>query len=173
MKSKNIALIVIIILVIVSVSLISLAQFKIMGVYIPLDIGSYNMTLGVATVASYAVSGVPVNFGGSLSPGSTDNTATSTIDILNTGNIDLIIDISGAQNFEHGVDPSTYYFSIDNAKWNDVNNPAIATPLSTIYAQVEPSLIPADTQNIYLWVGIPAGQYAGPYNSTIFVQVTI
>jgi hypothetical protein len=174
MKTTNKIMVTIIVLAVIFISVIfSLAELELIETYIPLDIGSYDMSLGVASVASYEVSGVPVTFAGDLAPASNNNPATTTVDILNTGNIDLKVDISGAPNFEHDINPSTYYFSINNAKWNTLNDAGTSTPLTTTYAQVQSSLSPGNTQNIYLWVDIPVNQYAGSYNSTVYIQVTI
>jgi len=181
MKFK-ITLIVIIILIILSIIVISASiEFKLLRKYLPLAIGetTYNMSLGVISVASYKVSGVPLNFGSNLVPASYDNPAlnVTTSNILpviieSTGNVDLKLEIMGAEYFQHSDFPLTYYFLIGNVTWNNTGNP---TPiaLNSSYVEVQPYLGLGNTRDIYLWVDIPPNQYSGLYNSTIFIQTSI
>jgi len=170
--NPKIALITIIILVIVSISLIlAVAEFKLFGTYIPLDVSTYNMTLGIASAIIYDVSGTPINFGTSLDPASTDNSALSPVNVTNEGNVELNISVKGSEFFNHTVNPETYYFSIGHVSWNDADNPAAAADLTTSYTVVNPSLDLGNTQNIYFWVDIPAGQYTGLYKSTLYIEV--
>ena len=169
----KITLILILILVIVAIALIlAIAEFKIFGTYIPLDVSTYNMTLGIASAVIYDVSGTPINFGTSLDPASVNNPASSPVSISNDGNVELNISIKGSEFFNHTLQPSTYYFPIGNVAWNDINDDTTATLLTTGYAVVEPSLGLGNTQDIYFWVDIPPGQYTGLYESTLYIEVT-
>jgi len=174
MKPK-IILIATIILTIVLVSFVlALSEFKLLKGYVPLAIGesTYNMSLGIVSVAAYEVSEVPVDFGTGLGPASTDNPASSPVNIDNTGNVDLNISVKGSEYFYHTVSPSTYYFSIGNVTFNDVNDPGTSTTLTSSYLVVD-TLFFGGTQDIYFWVDIPPGQYTGLYNSTLYIEATI
>ena len=172
MKPKILPVTMIFLLIIVVSLIFALSEFKLVKGYIPLDITSHNMTLGIVSVASYEVSGVPVEFGTALDPASSNSAALSNVNINNTGNVDLNISVSGSEFFNHSSQPMTYYFSIQNAVWNTINDPGSSTTLTSTYANVGQLMFGDPTEDIYFWVSIPANQYSGLYNSTLYIEVT-
>lgn len=174
MNFRIILIAIIILIIVLIIVVLALPEFKLIEKYIPLAIGesTYNMSLGIVSVASYEVSGVPVDFGTNLGPASVDNPSSSPVNIDNSGNVDLNISVKGSEYFYHTVSPSTYYFSIGNVTWNDVNDSDTSTSLASNYAVVD-TLLYGNTKDIYFWVDIPPGQYTGLYNSTLYIEATI
>jgi len=114
-------------------------------------------------VYSYEVDGVPVNFG-SLNHNTTDNPATSSVTITNsgTGSIDVSI---RADDFVSGG----YFIGIGNSTYNTVNNPDTSTPMSKNYVTVA-TLAPAENLVLWFWVDVPEYQKALNYNSILYIN---
>jgi hypothetical protein len=76
-------------------------------------------------------------------------------------NIDVDIKLSGTDFSDGG----TNSFTIANAFWNDENNSAEATAMSTTAATVA-TLSATESVSIYHWLSIPVEQVAATYTST-------
>jgi hypothetical protein len=57
--------------------------------------------------------------------------------------------------------------SIDNMKWNEINSPGDS--ITSTYSLIMGNIGIGD-YDIYYWLDIPSAQYAGNYNTTIYIK---
>jgi hypothetical protein len=90
--------------------------------------------------------------------------ASITISAGSENNIDVNIELSG-MDFSDGLGHS---FDISNAYWNDADDSGTATALLETGTDTDTiaTLSAGESADIYHWLSIPDGQYAGSYSST-------
>jgi hypothetical protein len=96
------------------------------------------------------------------------NTAKAYIITTHTGNVTMILKVSGT-----ALDDSVHTpIAVGKQKFNGTDDSATATALTGSAAQCAPPLArgtypTSTTQNLYWWLDIPAGQGSGAYTGTI------
>ena len=124
------------------------------------------------TVTDPGVAGI--NFG-SLNQGTADNPEAAqngagavTLAVGSETNVDCNVQIKASGDFS---DDATHTIALSNAKWDKDNAVAGATTMTVTYANVGTSTAgTAYSQDVWHWLTIPSGQYAGDYTTTFYYQ---
>jgi len=112
---------------------------------------------------------------GSLDHGTSDNPEAAqngsgavTLAVAAETNVDCNVQIKASGDFSDGA---THTIALSNAKWDKDNAVAGATTMTVTYANVGTSTAgTAYSQDVWHWLTIPSGQYAGDYTTTYYYQ---
>lgn len=115
-----------------------------------------------------------INFG-SLNQGTTDTPEADqgvagavTLAVGSETNVDCNVRINASGDFGDGA---THTIALSNAKWDTDNAVAGATTMTATYTNVGTSTAgTAYSQDVWHWLTIPSGQYAGDYTTTYYYQ---
>jgi hypothetical protein len=118
------------------------------------------------------LSNVPVNFG-NVSAGSSNQPGLLPLNVTiqNTTNVNVNLTLNGS-SFTYGA----YSFGVGNVTYSNSStgtktSMATSFPLPPYADWINIAQLVTTNRSIYLWIGIPPGQYAGAYSSTINVRV--
>lgn len=125
--------------------------------------GSVSVTS--AEFISITFIGSPINFG-SLNPGEQGAGLGNPYIIRIEPETSVNVDIYQKGNDYTGAGTIT----IDNMKWNSVNNAGSATSISSTYVSPIFSNKGIGDYDIYYWLNIPGSKPAGTYASTIYIK---
>jgi hypothetical protein len=145
---------------------------------------NWNFTVTETVIVDITLSNVPVNFG-TVNPGTSNVPAADnahgfpmTIKVESDTNVNVDIYLKGT-NWSDGAGHS---IGVENCKYDDDNTlgqaPENGQPENTlklIYPGTANSgyfdnVTPGSSKNVYFWISIPSGQWAGTYTDNVYVK---
>jgi hypothetical protein len=143
----------------------------------------YEPSSGLNTI-DITLSNVPINYG-TVNPGTENNPASDnthgfpmTIKVESTTTVNVDIYLKGT-NLSDGAG---HTIGVDNCKYDDDNTlgegPEIGQPENTLQLSYPgtansgyfENVTPGSSKNIYFWISIPLGQWAGTYTNNVYIK---